>query len=305
MIKFIFLLGTILLLGCGNSSTKQSASHTSPMLWKIEGDNLQKASYLFGTFHTKDTDINRLPRSVTMALKKTQRFYTEIKMTKRTMLNIQKYTRLHKAIPLKRRLKPKTRHAIKKYLAHIGSLLTLRELSHFKTWAISLILANQKEILMQKKRDFMDEVLVDLAKDTHIQQAGLETPLEQLHYFEKLSPAYQELLIYSTILQANDKNYEKALMDWYQAGRTKGFFEIQKKFNHTHPKLQPLDKELNKGLLTERNYRFLKRIDILLINRPDLAYFFAIGAGHLVGPDGLLTLLRLKGYKVTRVHPSS
>jgi uncharacterized protein YbaP (TraB family) len=272
------------------------------MLWKIEGHGLQKASYLFGTFHTRDRKINSLPSSVTTILKKTQRFYTEIKMSKRSTMSIQRYTKLTKAISLSKRLKPKTLHAIKKYLDKIGSSLTLRELSHFKTWAISLVLANQKEVISQKGDRFMDEILVDLAKSAHIQQAGLETPLEQLHYFEELTPAHQELLILSVIIQASDVRYEQTLTQWYQSGQTKGFFNIQKKFNTAHPNLQQLNQKLNKGLLTERNYHFSKQIDILLSHRPDLSYFFAIGAGHLVGSDGLLILLRLKGYKVTRVH---
>ena len=303
MIKFIFLFSTFFFLGCGNSSATRSSLQTSSMLWKIEGHGLQKASYIFGTFHTRDKKINILPSSVTTALKKTQRFYTEIKMTKRSTMSIQRYTKLTKAISLSKRLKPKTLNAIKKYLTKIGSSLTLRELSHFKTWAISLILANQKEVISQEGDRFMDEILVDLAKTTHIQQAGLETPLEQLLYFEKLTPPYQELLILSVIIQSSDISYEQTLTQWYQSGQTKDFFKIQKKFNDAHPQLQQLDQKLNKGLLTERNYRFSKRIDILLSHRPDLSYFFAIGAGHLVGSDGLLILLRLKGYKVTRVHP--
>jgi uncharacterized protein YbaP (TraB family) len=30
--------------------------------------------------------------------------------------------------------------------------------------------------------------------------------------------------------------------------------------------------------------------------------FFAVGAGHLAGPDGLISLLNIEGYKLKRIY---
>ncbi len=51
-------------------------------------------------------------------------------------------------------------------------------------------------------------------------------------------------------------------------------------------------------LLTVRNRRFLDR---LAEDLPAGGVFIAVGAGHLPGKDGLVTMLRQAGYKVTRV----
>jgi uncharacterized protein YbaP (TraB family) len=35
----------------------------------------------------------------------------------------------------------------------------------------------------------------------------------------------------------------------------------------------------------------------------DKKYFFAVGAGHMGGDEGLLSLLREQGYELTRIRP--
>jgi uncharacterized protein YbaP (TraB family) len=52
-------------------------------------------------------------------------------------------------------------------------------------------------------------------------------------------------------------------------------------------------------LLVNRNRNWLPKLDALL-TRPGRA-FVVVGAGHLVGPDGLLAMFKAKGYKVEQL----
>ena len=52
-------------------------------------------------------------------------------------------------------------------------------------------------------------------------------------------------------------------------------------------------------LLIERNRTWLPKIEALFA-RPRPA-FVVVGAAHLVGPDGLLQMLKAKGYKVEQL----
>ncbi len=57
-------------------------------------------------------------------------------------------------------------------------------------------------------------------------------------------------------------------------------------------------RELYDRLLVERNRNWLPHVDTCL--QQDAGCFIVVGAAHLVGPDGLPTLLAKKGYRVTQ-----
>ena len=58
-----------------------------------------------------------------------------------------------------------------------------------------------------------------------------------------------------------------------------------------------MDDRNRAALYTARNAAWLPQLDARLQEPGD--HFIAIGAGHLLGPDGLVTLLRTRGYQVT------
>jgi len=283
------------------SSCSQHTNY-SPMLWKITAPQLKQPSYIFGTFHTKDPLINALPASVLSALKKSQRLYTEIPMTKKSSDDILFFSKMAHPTVLKQRLHPKTIKMLLKHLKEYKIPYTLRTLQPFKTWGIALMLSNQQEKTNYPDTLFMDEYLVATAKKNHIKQVALETPIEQLKYFDTLSLSQQEQFLVDTFAQQKDTGYADALKAWYFRGSEKGFLSLQARFASKDPKQQKLDKVLLEGLLIERNLRFTRRIHILLQNNASLRYFFAIGAGHLSGKKGILHQLEQLGYTINKIN---
>ena len=51
-------------------------------------------------------------------------------------------------------------------------------------------------------------------------------------------------------------------------------------------------------LLDKRNLNWIPKMDALMNSK---SCFFAVGAGHLGGPNGVIELLRKKGYEITPV----
>lgn len=296
MIKILLLASALLLLSCSDKLEQ------NPMLWEIKGKGLKATSYLFGTFHTRDKVINLIPNIVSNSIKKSRRFYSEIKMNKKSEMQIIRYSKLANPIALRKRLDPKTIMLIERYIKNIGSKINLKQLSRFKTWAIPLILSSQEDSIKYPNRKFMDEGLIEIAKKFKVKLAGLESIQEQLQHFEELSKKEQELLNVFSIEEMMDIKHKKSLVAWYKKGNIEGFVEIQNKFISKNPRFKELTNKLNIGLLEKRNKIFTRRINILLQDKPHFSYFFALGAGHLVGKSGILEQLKLLGYKVKKVN---
>ncbi len=271
------------------------------MLWEISGKQIKSPSYLFGTFHTRDPIINKLPTIVTSSLEQTQRLYTEIPMTNKSTGQILRFSKITHPTPLKHRLHPKTIKFLLKNLKEKELPYTLQTLKAYKTWAIALMLANNEEESKYPHSEFMDEVLVSYAKKKHIKQSALETPIEQLSFFDALPTILQEQLLLDTFNLQTNTAYTEALKAWYLKGESKGFSILQKHFSSSNPRQEKLDNTLNKGLLIERNARFTRRIDILLKHNTILSYFFALGAGHMSGKNGIVQGLKDLGYTIKKI----
>ena len=293
--RILLFLSLLSVLSCANGTR-------AIMLWKIEHSKLAKPSYLFGTYHSRDKEVNDLPKKVTQVLEGTQTLYTETSMTKKSHEMIQAFMQGSHLLPLRKRLSASTYKRIQQHMKNSNIPLGEADLSVFKTWAIALLLINYAESKNNPHVLFMDERLVKSAKDSSIPSMCLETPKEQLVYFDILSPHEQELLLVDSMNQANNEQYTQALKKWYIKGDLEGFKELQNTFKDQDPKIQALDEKLFASLLTERNTRFLQRIHLILQKDPQKNYFFAVGAGHLAEDTGLIELLKKKGYHIKKVH---
>jgi uncharacterized protein YbaP (TraB family) len=56
--------------------------------------------------------------------------------------------------------------------------------------------------------------------------------------------------------------------------------------------------EISRALVTDRNRSWMTRLDKMLNDKQD--YLVIVGAMHLVGKDGLVELLKQRGFKVVQ-----
>ncbi len=293
--RILLFLSLLSVLSCANETR-------AIMLWKIEHNTLAKPSYLFGTYHSRDKEINDLPQRIIQILASIQTLYTETNMTKRSHKIIQDFMQDPLLPPLKKRLSSSTYKRLQTHIKRSDIPLSTHKLSLFKTWAIALLITNYAEATTNPHLLFMDEHLVKSARNLSILSLGLETPKEQLIYFDVLSTQEQELLLLDSMNQTDNTQYTQALKQWYIKGDLSGFGALQDTFRDKDPKMRQLDEKLFASLLTERNIRFLNRIHHILQKDPQQNYFFAVGAGHLAEENGLIALLRNKGYQISKVN---
>ena len=79
------------------------------------------------------------------------------------------------------------------------------------------------------------------------------------------------------------------LVKLWKAGNAKGLHELLFKSFKDYP-------DLYDRLLIQRNKKWVEEIETLM--RENKNILFVVGAGHLVGPESVVDLLKKRGYKV-------
>jgi uncharacterized protein YbaP (TraB family) len=79
------------------------------------------------------------------------------------------------------------------------------------------------------------------------------------------------------------------MLAYWESGAAENLFHLMNKSFEEHPGLR--DK-----LLIRRNKRWVSGIEALMKENKNILVI--VGAGHLVGPDSLVDLLKKKGYSV-------
>jgi hypothetical protein len=134
----------------------------------------------------------------------------------------------------------------------------------------------------------LDKHFYDLAQREGKMVQGLETIEFQISRFDGMMPAEQERLLAQTLKSIDTEIAgTRALADAWRGGDAPAVERIV---------LQDLkeDPQMYKRLLVDRNRTWLPKLEALFSRRGRA--FVVVGAAHLVGPDGLLSLFRGRGY---------
>ncbi len=126
-----------------------------------------------------------------------------------------------------------------------------------------------------------------------IELEGVEFQIELLSGF---SPEIQEMFLMDTIENyANFESLLDSLVIIWQNGDAVKMEEIILREMNKNPEMRPLyDK-----LFLQRNIEMIARIEEFLTI--DKKFFIIVGSGHLVGEEGIIEMLRKKGYKTRQL----
>jgi len=126
--------------------------------------------------------------------------------------------------------------------------------------------------------------------------SGLETERQQLEMLDGLSAAAQRDLLLQTLAEGED--VESAMNELVDSWRRGDSAQLESGL------LQDIRKypEIYQAILVRRNENWVGQITELLDDRQD--YLIIVGAMHLVGDDGLPSLLQKKGIAVSQLRQS-
>lgn len=265
--------------------------HTKGLLWTISAPGLAP-SYLFGTMHSSDPRITALPKTLTDSFNRSTSFSMELIFTGAGIVHMAEIMFYGRNKSLKAdigdELYEKTRTALIEY----G--ISTRDLDKKKPWAIIMALGSPRK--MQGVM-FLDLILQHKATLQLKPTYGLETMDEQLQVFEGLSIADQIQLLKAALkYRSSNAEQMEQLMGAYLNRDLAALAAISDRYQ---ARAGPAYDTLMDRLLAKRNYRMLERMQPRL---KEGNAFIAVGALHLPGREGLLTLLENRGYQVSPVY---
>jgi uncharacterized protein YbaP (TraB family) len=302
------LFSGLFLLSEPIASAAEAPPHPlKPLLWKIEGKDLAKASYLFGTIHIGSGPLATLHPAAEKAFQECNTLYTEIPLDPQQQLAMTKKLMRNDKKTLAQSIGVKLKDLVEAELQAINPALDLTPFNPMKTWVMAVSLPSLKVQLAGGAS--MDDNLWKRAKKSEKQTGSLETAESQLAIFDQFKEEEQIILLSETIrLMKADrdekKDSTKIIIDAYVSGEIdtikkemdKGMEEM------TKGEHKELGERLCQKLITDRDRSMAATIGTKLAEAPAKCHFFAVGAGHFAGEVSIRSHLEKQGYKITRIQ---
>ncbi|TAJ15213.1 TraB/GumN family protein [Marinilabiliaceae bacterium JC017] len=260
------------------------------LLWKISGNGLESSSYLFGTIHAICEDDMVMNKSIEEAFEGSNTLYLEIDMTDPQVMQVIQKGMINEGMKnIKVDLMEKDQLLVDDFLkANMGA--GLDQLGILKPWAISAMLAIKLGVDCPVPQQY-EMIFTNLAKAKQKTVKGLEQVEDQLSLFNNIS--YEEQLdwVVDGVKEAEEgKALFARLIETYKKQDIEALY---------HLILQEEEmKKFSEELLDNRNKRWIPVIEKAI---GEGSCFIAVGAGHLAGEKGVISLLKQQGYKLEAV----
>jgi len=285
--RFILSIATsILLMGC-NAQQPSLQKDNNTLLWQVSGKGLQNPSYLFGTFHLMCAGDIHFSDPLKNALKNSKEMYMEMDMDDpSTLFSGLLYLNMKNGIKLRDLYSEKDYERLEKYFndtLHTPLIMLQNAKPYF------LVALLYPKMLKCASPSGVEEELVKLAKEDKKEIQGLETMQFQASVFDSIPYDWQAKELLKNI--DSSLQYKKEFDTMLMVYKNQKLDDIGRLFNKSEFGSEAFE-EL---LITNRNKNWVSQLKKIMNNE---SVFVAVGAGHLVGDNGLISLLRKEGYRV-------
>lgn len=278
-----------------------AVSVNAQLLWKISGNGLEKPSYLFGTHHIAPVSVIDSVPGMSEAISGVDKIYGEMIMSEATTPQSQQVMMGYAMAPQDSLLTTVLAPAqidslntmLKRYMGPMGSA---NQFAQLKPAMLSTLLA-----LMQSQTIFPN-FNPQQQLDGEIQKRGAALGKE-IGGFETIQDQCNALFGSSIIEQAENlmdmvrhddqaAGMAKKLAQAYLSGDLNAMLALME------DPANGASEEWTERMINRRNANWMRVMAGLL---PTASVLIAVGAGHLPGDEGLISLLRKNGYSVDPV----
>jgi uncharacterized protein len=271
--------------------------HAAPahnFMWKATGKG--GVVYLVGSVHMLTQQYYPLAPAIENAFKDTDLLVEEVDLDEITAPDAQMQILMRGMLPagqsLETQLSPSTLALVQKATAGLGD--AAKPLMLFKPWMLAIAIEGYELEKAGFDKDLgLDKHFYDLAHTAGKKVQGLETAEYQISRFDGMTTEQQDRFLADTLKELDtEKASVTKLADAWKAGDAATVEAVVLADVKSDPVMY-------QRLLVERNRNWLPKLEALFA-RPGHA-FVIVGAAHLVGPDGLLQMLKSKGYAIEQM----
>lgn len=266
------------------------------LLWKITGTKLQQASYLFGTMHLIPTADYFLPNGTKEALATTKSLYLEIDMDDMedmsALMPIMNKLFMQNDTTLSDLLSKEDMTLVTKHFEEMGlPMVFFEKMKPMFLNAMSSSMMSPDGLEGGQMKSYEME-FVEMAKSLKIPTKGLESIEFQISIFDSIPYGAQAAMLVEGLKSSTGESDELKIL-------TKAY--TSQNINQMIETINDKDQSLNPYMDLMVNNRNRNWITIMSKVMSEEPCFFAVGAGHLAGDQGVIRLLRKAGFTVEPV----
>ena len=270
-----------------------SAVLAQPALWLIEDGDTQ--IHLFGTIHVGSDKLQWLDDDLKNKIQNADVIYLELSREdlspEATLPFVQQYGLLAAGTTIDQRLSAETYEKLQNELLTYG--MPPNAFDQMRPWlgAITLTVLKAQSMGMDPEQGVEKKILSLIHANTPVR--GLESIEDQLGIFGDLSPEIEEQYLQQTLAEVEQL---EDMLDGITTAWIKGDLSKLEKLVNGNMSNYP---DMADKFLYQRNRNWIHPLKDIL-NKPG-SFFVAVGAGHLLGEQGVPELLRKEGIQVKRL----
>jgi uncharacterized protein len=281
---------TSLWIGLTPALALAQAPKEKSLLWEISGNGLGRPSYLFGTIHSGCVSQLVLSAQHQRAIAQVDQLYLEVDMDEfTTYIGAVALMLMPGNQGLRDVLTPTQYRKVQKFFEGKRGI-PLWTLAKIRPFYLAGMIDTRKQTCTNTSRE---SILMQAAKKRNLEIYGLETP-EDLIDVQNSIPMSDEIAILMEAIEATPgqlNEVEMRLRRLYNDQDVDGMYQMIA----GDPTKTTSERKLWEALLDRRNRQWLPNIQQAMAAKPT---FFGVGAGHLGGDQGVISLLRQAGYTV-------
>lgn len=269
------------------------------LLWKISGNGLKVPSYLYGTIHIINSEDYFLPEGTLGAMEKSHTMVFEINMNDMTDISAQmgllKEIFMKDNLTLKDLVTEEDYGLIETHFKKMG--LPMMMFERMKPMFLTVFAGEGMDVmgLQNGSMKSYEMEFFELAQKANKEVDGLETMEYQMSMFDSIPYQVQADMLVQTIKSSDAGSDQfKQMIDIYKAQNIEGMVSMISEEDSGMGGYESL-------LVDQRNMNWIPIMKEQMVNGP---IFYAVGAGHLGGKNGVINLLKKEGFSVTPIKAS-